>query len=68
REAYGLPAMPTKHLTMEELADLRTKCLRQFYMRPKFIARTLRQAGSPKELYNYTKYGLLQVKQFVTGA
>lgn len=68
REAYGLPAMPTKHLSMEELADLRTRCLRQFYMRPKFIARTLRQAGSPRELYNYTKYGLLQVKQFVTGA
>lgn len=68
REAYGLPAMPTKHLTMEELADLRTECLRRFYMRPRFIARTLGQTRSVRELYNYTKYGVLQVRQFVTGA
>lgn len=67
KEAYGLPAMPTKHLTMEELADLRTKCLRQFYMRPSFVARTLGQARSPRELANYVRYGMIQMKQILTG-
>jgi len=67
KEAYGLPAMPTKHLTMEQLAHLRTECLRRFYMRPKFIARTLRETRSMKEFFNYVRLGALQMKQFVTG-
>lgn len=67
KEAYGLPAMPTKHLTMEQLAGLRTECLRKFYMRPRFIARTLAQTRSPREFMNYMKYGLIQMKQIVTG-
>jgi radical SAM superfamily enzyme YgiQ (UPF0313 family) len=68
KEAYGLPAMATKHLTIDQLADLRTEMLRKFYMRPAFIARTLRQTRSPRELVNYIKYGFLQVKQFVFGS
>lgn len=67
-EAYGLPCMPTKHLTMEQLANLRTASLRKFYMRPSYIARTLRQTRSAKELGNYVKYGLVQLKQIITGA
>ncbi|CAN5340383.1 radical SAM protein [soil metagenome] len=68
REAYGLPAMPTKHLTMEQLANLRTQSLRKFYMRPRFIARTLGNVRSLRELNNYVKYGFLQVKQILVGA
>ncbi|MEO8376814.1 MAG: radical SAM protein [Candidatus Sumerlaeota bacterium] len=67
-EAYGLPCMPTKHLTMEQLAHLRTAMLRKFYMRPSYIARTLGQTRSPRELANYVKYGFAQLKQIVIGA
>lgn len=70
REAYGLPAMPTKHLTMQQLADLRTESLRKFYMRPGFIAKTLSRAArsGPREFANYMRLGLAQMKQIVTGA
>lgn len=67
REAYGLPAMPTKHLTMEELAHLRTRMLRKFYMRPQFIAKTLMKASSGRELLNYVRYGVSTMKQLVAG-
>lgn len=67
-EAYGLPAMPTKHLTMEKLAHIRTESLRRFYMRPSFIARTLSQTRSTKEFFNYMKYGYMQFRQILTGA
>lgn len=68
KEAYGLPAMPTKHLTMQELADLRTRCLREFYMRPGFIARTLMKTRSTREMMNYVRFGMMQAKQILTGA
>jgi radical SAM superfamily enzyme YgiQ (UPF0313 family) len=68
REAYGLPAMATKHLTVEELAGIRTECLRKFYMRPRYIARTLMQARSMKEFGNYMKYGMIQMRQIVAGS
>ncbi len=67
REAYGLPAMPTRHLSVEELASIRSECLRKFYMRPLFIFRTLRQARSGREFTNYVKYGALQARQLVFG-
>lgn len=68
REAYGLPAMPTKHLTMEQLATIRTESLRKFYMRPAFIMKTLRSTRNTKELFNYMRIGMLQMKQILTGA
>ncbi len=68
KEAYGLPVMPTKHLSIEQLTLLRTASLRKFYMRPAFIARTLTQTRSPREFANYVKYGFLQLKQFMTGS
>ncbi len=68
REAYGLPAMPTRHLSMEELASLRTECLRKFYLRPGFVVRTLSKTRSPREFFNYLRYGMLQLKQFVTNS
>jgi radical SAM superfamily enzyme YgiQ (UPF0313 family) len=66
-EAYGLPAMPTKHISMERLTALRTQALRRFYMRPRFIARTLRKASSPKELANYIRHGMIAAKAMFAG-
>jgi radical SAM superfamily enzyme YgiQ (UPF0313 family) len=67
-EAYGMPAMATTKIPVERLAKLRNWGLRQFYMRPKFIARTLRGVSSPREFANYTRYGLGQLKDIVAGA
>lgn len=68
REAYGMPAMATTKIPVERLAKLRTKGLRQFYMRPRFIARTLRGVSSPRELVNYTRYGMAQLRDIVANA
>lgn len=65
KNAYGAPAMPTKHLTVEELTTLRKKALRQFYMRPAYIARTLKNAGSPGAIFNYMKLGASQLMDLV---
>lgn len=68
KEAYGLPAMPTKHIKLEDMGNLRNEGLRKFYMRPKFILRTLRNVRSPKEFANYVRHGALQVKDIVFGS
>lgn len=68
KEAYGLPAMPTRHITIERLAKLRTNGLREFYLRPKFITRTLRGVSSPREFFNLSKYGFIQLKDIVRNA
>ncbi len=62
-EAYGLPAMPTRHIPIDRLARLRTGGLRKFYMRPGKIATTLAGASSPREMANLLKYGMIQCRR-----
>lgn len=61
REAYGEPAMPTLHLSKAELARWRRKALRKLLLRPNYIARTLLRPRSPRELFNYIRYGFIQL-------
>jgi anaerobic magnesium-protoporphyrin IX monomethyl ester cyclase len=61
KSAYDSPAIPTLYLSKEELANLRNKALRQFYFRPSYILRTLRNAGSAKQIWNYLRYGFRQL-------
>jgi anaerobic magnesium-protoporphyrin IX monomethyl ester cyclase len=68
KEAYGLPAMPTRHISIERLAKLRTNGLREFYLRPKFIFKKFSQVTSPTEFYNLSKYGFIQLKDIVRNA
>ncbi len=66
KEAYGLPAMPSKYLSVEELATIRQECLRKFYFRPGYAARTLFHAAhSPKTFGNYLKAGWSQMKMIL---
>ncbi|GAB4318500.1 MAG: radical SAM protein [Candidatus Sumerlaeia bacterium] len=65
RNAYGEPAMPTLHMSIEDLRQWRRRALRQFYLRPRYIARTLRQAGSPAALLNYMRLGVAQLMDIV---
>jgi radical SAM superfamily enzyme YgiQ (UPF0313 family) len=65
RQAYDLPAMPALRLTKEQLATARNHALRDFYLRPRVIARTLARCRSWRELANYVRYGWLQLKEFL---
>jgi radical SAM superfamily enzyme YgiQ (UPF0313 family) len=60
-KSYAEPAVPSAELSMKELLSMQRKLLRDFYIRPKYIMRTLIKSDSLKMLKNYTRYGLLQL-------
>jgi radical SAM superfamily enzyme YgiQ (UPF0313 family) len=64
-QAYDLPAMPALALTRQELVAARNHALKDFYLRPKVILRTLWRARSPRELANYLRHGWRQIKEFL---
>jgi radical SAM superfamily enzyme YgiQ (UPF0313 family) len=59
--AYDAPSHAGLYLTVEQLAPLRKRALRAFYLRPGYIARTLLSNPSPKVLWNYLRYGIRQL-------
>ncbi len=61
QHAYSEPAMPGHHLTIEELKELRRKMLKQYYLRPRVIARTLKGIRTPREFVNYVRAGIGQM-------
>lgn len=63
--SYDDPVTHTFHLTNNELVALKRKALMSFYMRPKYIARTLWANKSPRILGNYIRYGLRQMSFFL---
>lgn len=63
KSAYDSPAIPTLYLSKAELAKLRNQALRRFYFRPSYIIRTLRHAGSVKQIWNYIRYGFKQIAE-----
>jgi len=65
KAAYNHPAVPTRHLSLEELAPLRREALRSFYMRPGYILRTLARTRSPRVLKNYVIFGLRQLRDLL---
>jgi len=60
-EGYNHPSIPTLYLDKQELAGLRKEFLRSFYLRPRFIFRTLCNTRSPRILWNYLVYGSRQL-------
>ncbi len=66
-EGYNHAAIPSLHLSVERLEQLRREALRKFYFRPRYILRTLAGARSPQKLFNYVRYGFRQMFDLVTG-
>jgi radical SAM superfamily enzyme YgiQ (UPF0313 family) len=59
--AYADPAMPTLHLTKDQLVYHRTRALRQFYLRPRTILRTVSRLRSIPEGLRYLRAGFEQL-------
>lgn len=59
--AYADPAMRTLHLTKDELVYHRTRALRQFYLRPRTILRTVSRIRSLPEALRYFRAGFEQL-------
>ena len=64
-QAYDGPAMPALALTRQELVAARNHALKDFYLQPKVILRTLWRARSLRELANYLRHGWRQIKEFL---
>lgn len=45
-------------LTAADLKRIQTRALRSFYLRPSYLARTLRSIDSPVKLWNYARRGI----------
>lgn len=60
-KSYAEPAVPSVELSIKELLSMQRKLLRDFYIRPKYIMRTLAKSNSLKMTANYARYGLLQL-------
>ncbi len=62
---YAVPATRTHLLAHEELEEWRRKALLSLYLRPRYIARTLLQAGSPWRAWLYIKAGFRRLRQLL---
>ncbi len=64
-KGYARAAMNIPHLSAERLNEWRKQALLKLYLRPKYIARTLYRAGSPRVAKNYAKAALHRFNQLV---
>ena len=65
KAAYDAPAMATKYVTIEELGRWRKRFLLKFYLRPRYLLKTLGKIRSLPVLLNYIKYGLKQLADLI---
>ena len=59
--SHAIPVIGTKYLSTEELLRMRKKAIIKFYLRPKYLIRTLFNSRSLNEIINYIKYGFRRV-------
>jgi radical SAM superfamily enzyme YgiQ (UPF0313 family) len=55
---FSNPIMSTRHVPAERLKELRKRALLRYYLRPKYIFRTLAGINTLNELRNYGRYGV----------
>jgi len=65
RGGYASAAVRTFALSSRELTEWRRKALLAMYLRPRYVARTLLRAGSPRVALHYVKSGLRRLRQLV---
>ena len=62
---FSNPAIGTLHVSKDELIKMRKKALRSIYLNPRYITNTLIRIKSPKEVINYTRYGIRLLKNLL---
>ncbi len=65
KDAYSGIAIDTLFVSKQKLQYLRKKALKDFYTRPRYILRSLHNAGSFKKQLNYLKYGLKLLRTII---
>lgn len=56
------PVMKTHYLSTKELLNLKNKAVKEIYLRPSYIIKTLIGIKNLNEFVNYTKYGIRMIK------
>ena len=64
--AYSKPAIPSLHLSVERLLEMRNEAMKEFYLRWPVIRRTIKRVRSPRALVNYARYGMAQLADLLT--
>lgn len=59
---FSNPPVGTKYLTIEELIRYRKNSMRDLYLNPSYIFKTLKNIRTVEEFKNYSKYGLRLLK------
>ena len=62
---YATAAVRTRELSSADLTQWRRKALLSMYRRPRYIARTLWRAGSPRVAWHYLKAGARRLRQLL---
>jgi radical SAM superfamily enzyme YgiQ (UPF0313 family) len=63
---YAIGAVSTESLSAEELENWRRKALWSMYLRPHYIYRTFRNAGSPRIAMNYLRAAISRVRNLLS--
>lgn len=58
KNAYYYPSVNTHYLSKERIFELHKKAIRRFYLRPRYIIRTLLRIRSIREFKNYFNAGM----------
>ena len=64
-KGYARAAMRTHTLTPERLNQWRRRALLRLYCRPRYVARTLWRAGSPRAAFNYARAAVRRFGQLI---
>jgi len=64
---YAHAVVGTRSLTAADLRALRRRALREFYLRPRYILRTLGRVDSPRVFANHLSHGLRLARQLIAG-
>ncbi|OPZ08682.1 MAG: coproporphyrinogen III oxidase [candidate division BRC1 bacterium ADurb.BinA292] len=65
---YANAAVRTRELSSRDLTEWRRKALLSMYLRPRYIARMLYRAGSPRVALNYVRAGARRFRQLISPA
>ncbi len=55
---YYYPCVPTKYLTKEQIKEFHKKAVKNFYLRPKYIFKKLKEISNFKQFMNYFEAGM----------
>jgi radical SAM superfamily enzyme YgiQ (UPF0313 family) len=64
-DPFTNPIMKTYYLSTPELLNLKNKALKEVYLRPKYIIKTLKNIRNISEFMNYTRFGLRMMKNMI---